>query len=130
MTLKLSLCFGVMYLLKCAKCQVSTIISYGENPLGGEAFADFAMLKFSSKFHLIFFRSKVLFLNQHVLDRLSSASEDWRQQLETIYVPTSYLCLFNCLVCLVATLNDYIVIIRSNNARLVTECSCAFLASN
>ena len=46
-------------------------------PTGG--FFDFVPLDFASKFHLSYKMFKFLFLNQHVLNRVSLPAEDWRQ---------------------------------------------------
>ena len=82
MTLKLGRCVSVRFLHMCAKFHVSTVKSCRENPDWG-GFADFVMIDFSSNFHLSFSRVQVLFLNQHVLNRVSLPADDWRQQSKT-----------------------------------------------
>ena len=78
MTLKLGGCVRVMYLLMCAKFHVPMTKSRRQNPFGGgglRIYDDWISFKISSKF----LRVQVLFLNQHVLNRLSLTADDWRQ---------------------------------------------------
>ena len=77
MTLKLSRCVRIMYLHMCAKFQVSMVNSCRENPDWGGF--RFSKVRFSFKFSSKFRRVKFLFLNQHVPNRLSLLSDDWRQ---------------------------------------------------
>ena len=77
MTLKLGRCVWAMYLHVCAKCRGSRVDSLGENPFGGFYFChSWYFFKISSKF----LRVQVLFLNQHILNRVSLPADDWRQQ--------------------------------------------------